>query len=67
MRSEPLTVSLESPGRPPVVVTFKGRTAAGIRQTAERDGIPEGEAVHRLLVDGLRIVERRSTAGRPKM
>lgn len=61
-RSEPLTVSFEAPGHPPVVVTFRGRQAQGIRDTARLRGISEGEAASLLIRRGREIVEARRPA-----
>lgn len=57
--ASPLTVSFETPGRPPVVVTFKGRTARGIRDVARLRAVSESEAAALLLRRGVEIVEAR--------
>ena len=61
-RADPLTVSFEAPGHPPAVVTFKGRTAAGIRDVARLRAISEDEAAALLLRRGVEIVEARPPA-----
>lgn len=58
----PLTVSFEAPGRPPVVVTFKGRQARGIRDVARLRAISEAEAAALLLRRGQEIVEARKAS-----
>lgn len=63
MKAAPLTVSFEAPGHPPLVLTFKGRTARGIRDVARLRAISEGEAAALLLRRGREIVEARG--GRP--
>lgn len=57
MKTAPLTVSLDAPGRPPVVLTFKGRTARGIRDVARLKGISEAEAAAFLLRSGIKLRE----------
>lgn len=61
-KPEPLTVSFEAPGHPPVVVTFKGRTARGIRDVARLRGIPVSDAAALLLRRGQEIVAARKAS-----
>lgn len=61
----PLSVSFEAPGRAPVVVTFRGRQARGIRELARTEGLPEAEAAAALLRLGLGIVQDREAGAHP--
>jgi len=65
MKTPPLVLSIEAPGRPPIRVELRGTTAAGVRRVAEVEGLTVDEAARRLLVRGVDIVNK--SAGAAKM